>query len=120
MTVDVENVGSKPGREVVQLYLTAPEGALDKPPIELRGFAKTAELAPGETATVGISVDRRALMSFDESRGAWVAEAGTYTVHLGASSRDLRATTTFERGESFELAVRPALALPQPPDEISP
>ncbi len=120
VTVEIENVGETAGREVVQLYLAAPDGTLDKPPVELRGFGKTAELVPGQKEIVRLIVDRRSLMSFDESKNAWVADPGTYTVHLGSSSRDLHAMVTFELDHPFEMTVRPALPLRQPLEEIRP
>ena len=92
VTVDVKNTGSYPGKEVVQLYVTAPKGNLDKPAQELKAFTKTAELQPGETQTVTLVVKNEDLASFDEAQSAWVVDAGTYNFHVGASSRDIKAT----------------------------
>ena len=89
----VTNTGSRPGKEVVQLYVSAPDAAVhDKPDQELKAFAKTAELQPGETATVVLAVRACDLASFDEASSSWVVDGGTYTFRLGASSRDIRAT----------------------------
>ncbi|MEO8359254.1 MAG: glycoside hydrolase family 3 N-terminal domain-containing protein [Vicinamibacteria bacterium] len=95
VTVDVKNTGKVAGREVAQLYLTAPEKSLDKPAKELKGFAKTKLLAPGETQTLEFVLDPRSLASFDPTLSAWVAESGKYEVKVGASSADIRQTASF-------------------------
>jgi beta-glucosidase len=97
VSVTVANTGTSAGREVVQLYLAAPGTRAPKPSLELRGFAKTTLLGPGETATVTFRLTLRDLASFDEATSAWVAESGTYTVKIGASSEDIRQTATFEK-----------------------
>jgi beta-glucosidase len=96
-TVAVKNSGKVPGREVVQLYLSAPGKSMPKPAIELRGFAKTKVLAPGESQTISFTITPRDLASFDEASMAWMAEAGTYTVKIGASSEDIRQKATFTK-----------------------
>ena len=95
VSVDVENIGKMAGKEIVQLYLSAPVCGMDKPAMELKGFAKTALLTPGQTETVRFEVDARALCSFDSGRSAWIADKGEYTVKIGSSSRDIRQTGTF-------------------------
>ena len=95
VSVDVKNAGRVAGREVAQLYLSAPSKSLDKPAKELKGFAKTKRLAPGETQTLDFVLDARSLASFDPALSAWVADAGRYEVKLGASSRDIRQTASF-------------------------
>ncbi|NOY36435.1 MAG: beta-glucosidase [Chlorobi bacterium] len=96
VSVDITNSGNIPGKEVVQLYLHAPAKTLTKPEEELRAFAKTVLLKPGESETVSFTLTPEDLASFDESRSAWVAEKGTYEVRIGASSRDIKFTTTFD------------------------
>jgi beta-glucosidase len=84
---DVTNTGDVAGAEVVQLYLSYPPAA-NEPPHVLRGFAKVA-LDPGETRRVGFSLDGRALSTWSTTAHRWAAIAGTYSVLVGTSSRDL-------------------------------
>jgi len=94
--VTVTNTGKVAGREVVQLYLGAPAGRLSKPAAELRAFAKTNLLRPGQSQTLTFDLGAADLASFDPAASSWVAEAGTYTVKVGASSADVRQTGTFD------------------------
>lgn len=84
--VSVRNTGSRPGREVVQLYVSAPKGGLDKPKRELKGFAKTRILGPGESETVEIPVSLYDLASWNERKGRWETAKGTYHFCFGASA----------------------------------
>lgn len=91
VTVDVKNTGAYSGKEVVQLYVAAPESArLNKPVKELKGFAKTNELKPGETATVTIKIQGKDLASYDEDSSSWVTAPGTYRFLIASSSRDVK------------------------------
>ncbi|MDO4164377.1 MAG: glycoside hydrolase family 3 C-terminal domain-containing protein [Bacteroides sp.] len=95
ISVKIKNTGKHAGKEVVQLYVAAPNSAqLNKPEKELKAFAKTHELQPGESATVTLSVNADDLASYDEASSSWVVDAGTYNFLIGASSRDIRATLT--------------------------
>jgi beta-glucosidase len=80
---------------VVQLYLSAPSKSIDKPKEELKAFAKTKELKPGESSTLQLTISPKDLASFLESKNAWVAEAGTYKLLIGTSSSDIKNTTEF-------------------------
>lgn len=92
VAVDVKNMGKMAGKEVVQLYVAAPNSAqMDKPEKELKAFAKTKTLEPGETATVTLTVNAADLASYDEASSSWVVDAGTYKFLVGASSRDIKA-----------------------------
>lgn len=91
----IKNTGSTAGKEVVQLYLSAPGKTMEKPVAELKGFTKTNLLQPGDSQTVSFELDARALASFDEIRSAWVAEPGKYIAKIGASSRDIKLSSEF-------------------------
>ncbi|MCB0601449.1 MAG: glycoside hydrolase family 3 C-terminal domain-containing protein [Saprospiraceae bacterium] len=86
VTVDVKNTGQVAGREVVQVYLSAPSVKLEKPAMVLVDFGKTHTLAPGESQKLTFTIEPRDLCSFDEAASAWVAEAGDYGVKVGDSS----------------------------------
>ncbi len=103
-TVKVTNTGSAAGREVVQLYVSAPGKALPKPALELRGFAKTKTLKQGGSETVSFTLAARDLASFDEASSSWRMEAGTYTVKIGASSEDVRQTASFTVARDEKIA----------------
>jgi len=103
-SVTVRNTGSAVGREVVQVYLTAPGNAIPKPALELRAFAKTKALKPGEAETLTFTLTPRDLASFDAPSSSWVAEAGTYTVKVGASSEDIKLTAIFTKARAENVA----------------
>ena len=92
----VENVGDEAGREVVQVYVDLPCGALGNPKRVLAGFKKTGLLQPGQQQVVDISFDLASLASFDDTgctghKDAFVLEAGSYCVQAGTSIRDVKA-----------------------------
>jgi beta-glucosidase len=89
VTVTVKNTGKVAGKEVVQVYLSAPHNSIDKPSEELKAFAKTKILKPGESEVVTLQLQKRDLASFIEAQQAWVAEPGKYTVKVGRSSQDM-------------------------------
>ena len=95
VSVTVKNTGKTAGKEVVQVYLSAPSKSIDKPKEELKAFAKTKELKPGESETLKLTLSPKDLASFLESRSAWIAEAGTYKVLVGASSLDIKKSAEF-------------------------
>ena len=84
--VDVTNTGSRPGKEVVQLYVAPPEGDVIRPVRELKGFEKV-ELAPGETKMVSFTLDGRAFSYWNTQIHDWHVESGTYRLQVGQSSR---------------------------------
>ena len=85
----ITNVGTAySGKEVAQVYVSAPNGKLDKEYQSLAAFAKTKVLAPAESETVKLSFDMTEIASYDEERASYVLEAGEYIVRLGNSSRN--------------------------------
>jgi beta-glucosidase len=102
-SVTITNKGKTAGKEVVQLYISAASGTLQKPESELRGFAKTKLLKVNEAQTVTFTLKGTDLSSFDSEKSAWIVDAGTYTVKIGASSRDIRKSATFKVGKVLTL-----------------
>ena len=96
VTCTVTNTGQRAGKEVVQLYVTDPDSSVARPPRELKGFAKTATLVPGEGQTVTFRLQSRDLSYWSVRQHRWVLEGGTFRLGVAASSRDLRLTTTIE------------------------
>ena len=86
----LKNTGMRTGKEVVQLYVSAPQGKLDKPYQTLAAFAKTKELDPGSEETLTLSFDMKDLASYDAECAAWILEAGDYVLRLGNSSRNTK------------------------------
>ena len=95
-SVTVTNTGSVAGKEVVEVYVSAPSGGLEKPSRELKAFGKTKSLAPGESQTLSFTVPAYDLASFNEAASAWQTAAGNYQVLFGASVADIRATGSFQ------------------------
>ena len=86
--VTVTNTGKVAGKDVVQVYVKAPKGELEKPERELKGFAKTPQLAPGESCEVSVYVSKESLASFNEAADAWEIDKGNYTFVAGQHSMD--------------------------------
>ncbi|MGQ9621568.1 MAG: glycoside hydrolase family 3 C-terminal domain-containing protein [Bacteroidales bacterium] len=113
VSVDVKNTGKVAGKEVVQLYLSAPAVKLDKPESELKGFAKTRLLQPGEAQTLTFVLDPMSLASFDEASSSWIADAGKYTLKAGASSKDIRLTAQFTLPKNLTVKKESAALAPK-------
>ena len=93
VSVTVKNTGAREGKEVVELYVSAPDNkAANKPAKELKTFAKTKALKAGESETVTMTVKAADLASFDEAASAWVVAEGEYQFLVGASAQDIKAT----------------------------
>lgn len=96
VTVNVKNTGKYAGKEVVQLYVAAPESTYaDKPVKELRAFAKTQKLEPGASEKVTLTFTQANLASFNELELTWITDAGNYKVLIGASAKDIKAELPF-------------------------
>ena len=112
-SITVTNTGKVAGREAVELYVTAPAGGLEKPARELKAFAKTKLLSPGESETLTMKVSAYELASFNEEHSAWETAAGTYKVLFGASSVDIRSTASFRIGKAQSWKVHDVLRAPK-------
>jgi beta-glucosidase len=95
VAIDIKNSGKTAGREVVQIYLSAPSQKLNKPSEELVAFGKTKLLKPGETQTLSFELNPMDLASFDSPSSSWIAEAGEYVVKAAASSKDIKQKAVF-------------------------
>ena len=93
VTVKVTNTGDSSGKEVIQLYLSKPQGQLGNPAKELVAFKKTRELLPGETQIVKLSCDITSFAAYDDlgkiQKSAYILEKGTYHFFVGTSVRDV-------------------------------
>jgi beta-glucosidase len=94
-TVTIKNSGEREGKEIVQLYVTAPKSNMDKPAMELKAFTKTRALKPGESQTVTMTFTNYDLASYDVNTQSWITDAGQYKAKFAASSADIRETVSF-------------------------
>ncbi len=114
VSVEVKNIGKVAGKEVVQVYSSSPQGKLEKPSIELRGYAKTKLLNPGESEKITICFDACSMASFDTQgvtgyKAAWVLEKGDYTIRIGNSVRNTYVCGTYSVAQNTvtqQLALR--------------
>ena len=95
VTVTVKNAGKVAGKEIAELYLSAPTTEMEKPVQELKAYTKTKLLKPGESQQLSFELDARSLASFQSGISSWVADKGDYEVRVGASSNDIRLKATF-------------------------
>ena len=99
VSVDVTNTGNVAGKEAVQLYVKDMTASTIRPEKELKGFEKV-QLAPGETKTVTMKLDKRSFAWYNTQLHDWYAASGKYEVLIGASSRDIRLSETIELSSS--------------------
>ena len=104
-SVSVVNTGACAGKEVVQIYYSAPAGTISKPYQELLCFGKTKLLAPGETETMELTFSARRMASYCENCAAWILEAGEYVLRMGSHSRSTQpaAVLTLDRSVKTEV-----------------
>jgi beta-glucosidase len=120
VSATVQNTGSKPGQEAVEVYISAPNGKLEKPKLELKAFEKTKELKPGQKQQLTFELDAKDLASFDESQSAWILEKGTYQVKVGSSSENIKGIATFTVDKTIVVEkVSNALAPQESIDKLS-
>ena len=113
VAVSVKNTGKSSGKEVAQLYVSPPQGRLDKPFQTLAAFAKTETLQPCEEQTLTLSFDLRDLASYDTEHAAWILEGGDYVLRLGISSADTRPVAALRLdGEVIVRQVKNCLGRP--------
>ncbi len=118
VSVKVTNTGNYKGKEIVQLYVAAPKGRLDKPAKELKAFAKTGELKPGQSEILTMTVSVADLASFNPAKSSWETDKGTYTFLIGASVSDVKATLKGNVKRKWSQAVRNVLKPQVPFDEL--
>ena len=94
VSVQVTNTGKVAGKEIAQIYVTAPKTGLPRAARELKGFAKTRTLRPNESETLRITIPKEDLRYYDETAHDWALTKGTYTLHVGASVNDIRGHAT--------------------------
>jgi beta-glucosidase len=103
----ITNTGKVAGKEVVQLYVSAPpDGILDKPEKELKAFGKTKLLKPGESETVVMKFSDYAISSFDERQNRWIADSGKHKALFGESCESIRQAAEFTLKNEFEEEVK--------------
>jgi len=90
VSLRIQNTGIFSGKDVVQLYISAPSKKMDKPALELKGFAKTKLLKPGESQYISFIIHKKDLASFSTEYSAWIAESGRYDIRIGASCIDIK------------------------------
>lgn len=114
--VEVANTGARfAGREVAQVYLSAPQGELPRERRRLAGFVKTRRLAPGETQTLTLEIPQKQLAAFHPEQNAWVVDAGLYGVWVGNSSDALRLYAMLEVDAAVTLERTHPICPPQHP-----
>lgn len=108
--IRVTNVGNRSGREVVELYVAAPQSNLEKPTYELKAFAKTKLLSAGESEVVIMTFSDYDIASFDERSSSWIMDRGKYNVLFGSSVDDIRASVPYHASTEKRWKVNRVLA----------
>lgn len=106
VSVTIKNTGKVAGKQVAQVYVTAPKGAYEKPVKELKAFGKTRELKPGESQTLKMILEKRDLASFDEANSQWKVDAGNYLFQVGTDVESIKGTATLKVTEYTEKTSR--------------
>lgn len=106
VSVTIKNTGKVAGKQVAQVYVTAPKGAYEKPAKELKAFGKTRELKPGESQTLKMTLEKRDLASFDEANSQWKVDAGNYLFQVGTDVESIKGNATLKVAEYAEKTSR--------------
>lgn len=109
VSVSVKNTGKVAGKEVAELYISAPKSDIDKPKCELKAFAKTKLLQPEESEVLTLKFVASDLASFHEDSNSWITDTGTYKVLIGSSVNDIRQTLSFKLKNSIKQEVKAKL-----------
>lgn len=114
LQAEVTNTGHAAGKEIAEVYLSCPQGTLDKPAKVLCAFGKTEVLQPGESQMLDLSFDIKDFASYDETSSSYILDAGTYQIYLGASVADcvcvLTGELAFQTVEQLSQALAPTVA----------
>lgn len=119
-TVTVTNTGKVAGKEAVQVYVSAPAGGMVKPVKELKAFAKTGLLQPGQSETLTFTVSAYELASFNEAVSQWETAAGTYNVQFAASAADVRASAAHKIAKPQTFSVSAHACTPKDAKDSAP
>jgi len=104
VSVTIKNTGKVAGKEVAEVYVTAPKGAYEKPAKELKTFGKTRELKPGESQTLKMTLEKRDLASFDEANSQWKVDAGNYLFKIGSDVENIKGMAEYTEKTSNACA----------------
>ena len=118
VSVTVTNTGKVAGKEVVGLYVSAPSGVIAKPSVELKAFAKTRLLQPGESEVVNLDFTAYSLASFNEKASAWQTDKGTYKLHVGADCTNPEAELELNLRKAYSWKTTRSCLPEQPVDEL--
>jgi len=109
----IKNTGKVAGKQVVQIYISAPAKTIDKPTQELKAFGKTRLLQPGESQVLTFTLRAADLASYHTDSSEWIADAGRYELKVGTSSRDIKQTAIFSIPKTIIVEKDPKVLRPQ-------
>jgi len=113
--ITVTNSGKVAGKEITQLYISAPAKTLNKPVIELKAFVKTRLLNPGESQQLSFTINADDLASYNTATASWIVDAGNYVVKVGASSANIKKTASFTVAKDFVAQKLQHVLIPKAP-----
>ncbi|MCQ2237335.1 MAG: fibronectin type III-like domain-contianing protein, partial [Bacteroidales bacterium] len=116
--VHVKNTGKVAGRDVVEVYTSAPKGKLNKPAKELKGFAKTSLLQPGASETVTVEFNVMDMASFSEALSSWTLDKGDYSILVSRSVNDVVSSKCLRAGEARANKVHNAMSAESKSNEL--